>query len=175
MSDFDIVRKAQQFAAKAHEGQKRKYTEEPYVYHPMRVAFWVATALGDPEVTAAALLHDVVEDTAVTLDDIETQFGSRVAGLVEEVTDVSNQSDGNRRVRKAIDRDHLTQASPEGQSIKLADLIDNAESISQHDPGFAKVYMREKEELLEVLTRGNEDLYRHAEEMLTAYFDGEKR
>jgi guanosine-3',5'-bis(diphosphate) 3'-pyrophosphohydrolase len=118
---------------------------------------------------AAAYLHDVVEDTPVTLEAIELEFGAEVARLVEELTDVSRPEDGNRKTRKAIDREHSAAASPEGQTIKLADLIDNSETITKHDPDFAKVYMREKRALLEVMSDGDRDLQARAWAILRAW------
>ena len=82
---------------------------------------------------AAAWLHDVLEDTLVSQQELTVAFGDPVVRLVLELTDVSRPTDGNRATRKAIDRDHLANASPDAQTIKLADLIDNAESIIEHD------------------------------------------
>src|SRR4051812_16652618 len=132
----DLVERARAFATKAHASidQRRKYTNEPYVGHPIAVARIVSTVPHDPEMLAAALLHDVVEDTPVTIEEIRTEFGDRVADMVSDLTDVSQPGDGNRAVRKALDREHTAQASPEAQTIKLADLIDNTKSITRHDP-----------------------------------------
>jgi (p)ppGpp synthase/HD superfamily hydrolase len=106
----------------------------------------------------AGLMHDVIEDTTTTRDEIAARFGPDVAALVSEVTDVSVHSDGVRAVRKAIDREHVARASHAGQSIKLADLISNTRSIAKHDKRFARVYLGEKRELLKVLTRGDKAL-----------------
>lgn len=106
----------------------------------------------------AAWLHDTVEDTPATLDEVERVFGFEVAALVEMLTDVSKPSDGNRAVRKAIDREHTAKASPQAKTIKLADLIDNTRSITEHDPKFAAVYLAEKALLLEVLRDGDATL-----------------
>ncbi|GBQ52311.1 HD domain-containing protein [Komagataeibacter sucrofermentans] len=133
----DLISRADAFTAAAHASinQCRKYTGDPYIVHPRRVAQTVKQTGARDEVVAAALLHDVVEDTPVTLEEIRTEFGENVAALVEMVTDVSRPEDGNRRVRKAMDRDHLALASAEGQTIKLADLIDNTASITRYDAG----------------------------------------
>lgn len=163
--------RARVFAIAAHEaaGQRRKYTGRPYWEHPARVAALVAEVLpGDEEAEAAAWLHDVVEDTAVGLDTIHGLFGSRVARLVGEVTDVSRPEDGNRAARKAIDREHLAGASPAGQTIKLADMIDNLRSIATHDPAFAKVYLAEKERLVERLGLGSPALRGRLDAMCAA-------
>jgi (p)ppGpp synthase/HD superfamily hydrolase len=158
----DLVRRAEAFAAKAHEGQKRKYTGEPYIVHPQAVAEILAEAGLDDEVIAAGLMHDVVEDCDVTVEDIRAAFGDRVAQLVDEVTDVSRPEDGNRAIRKGLDRDHLAKASPEAKSVKLADIIDNTRSIVPYDPSFARVYMREMRLLLPMLKEGNPALFKRA-------------
>lgn len=161
---LDIL--ALNFAQVAHKNQKRKYTNEPYVTHCISVANLVSEYDSSEHVVQAALLHDTVEDTDVTNDRIKLIFGERVAELVKELTDVSKPSDGNRKVRKEIDRQHLAKSSSEAATIKLADLIDNTNSIVEHDKEFAKVYLAEKEELLKVLTHGNEDLYALAKKTL---------
>ena len=151
----DLLAKAIKFAAKAHEGQVRKYTGEPYVTHPLAVMKMVQEVPHTTEMLAAAVLHDVVEDTAFEIEDIDREFGNVVADYVAGLTDVSKPEDGNRRTRKAIDRDHTALQGAEVQTIKLADLIHNTYSIQKHDPSFYKVYKREKVELLNVLTKGD--------------------
>lgn len=151
---MDLVRKAQKFATRAHKGQVRKYTGEPYIVHPIAVAETVRIHGGSDEMVAAAMLHDTIEDTDVTYEDIHKEFGVTVAGLVRELTDTSRPSDGNRAARKGIDRRRLAKASADAQTIKLADLIDNTTSIVAHDPGFARIYLKEKAALLKVMTKG---------------------
>lgn len=73
-----MIRKAAEFAAKAHEGAVRKGSRIPYIYHPMEAAVIVAQMTEDEEVIAAAYLHDVLEDTAVTAEQLEKEFGGRV-------------------------------------------------------------------------------------------------
>jgi (p)ppGpp synthase/HD superfamily hydrolase len=146
------------FAAVCHQGVYRKYTGDDYITHPIRVAATLSDMGFDDEVVAAAYLHDVVEDCGVTAADLNRRFGERVTRLVLEVTDVSRPADGNRRVRKAIDRDHLAQASADGQSIKLADLLDNLVDVVQHDRAFGKVFVGEAVDLHDVLIRGHPDL-----------------
>jgi (p)ppGpp synthase/HD superfamily hydrolase len=156
---FDFV---MGFARCAHRKQKRKYTGEPYAVHCEAVASLVAQYTADQDVIAAACLHDTVEDTDVTASEIYEVFGQRVAQLVLEVTDVSRPEDGNRKARKALDCEHVARSSPEGATIKLADLIDNTGSIVKYDKGFARSYLREKEALLEVLKHGNPELWERA-------------
>ncbi len=157
-----IVTRAKKFAKRKHASQVRKYTGEPYFVHCEEVAGILADHGFRPEVVAAAYLHDTLEDTDTTLQELLAEFGPDVLSLVMQVTDVSLPGDGNRKVRKALDRDHLAAASAEGQSIKLADLISNSRSIAEHDPSFAKVYLEEKRELLQVMTRGDRRLWEQA-------------
>ena len=162
---------AYRYAKEAHGDQKRKYTGEPYINHPVAVAKIVASVTDGCDEIAAALLHDVIEDTEKTYQDIfDAGFRHTIANLVLEVSDVSKPKDGNRAIRKAIDCNHLAEASSSGQTIKLADLIHNTESICKYDPGFAPVYMQEKRLLLEVLTKGNEVLHKKASELVDRYF-----
>jgi len=166
-----MVQKAIFFATQAHAGQTRKYTGEPYVNHPVEVMQLVSTVTDDPEILAAAVLHDVVEDTPATIMNIRIGFNSRVAELVDDLTDVSKPEDGNRALRKELDRQHTAKASPDAKTIKLADLISNSRSIMKDDPNFAKVYMKEKAALLEVLTEGNTILFEQASDIVASYYD----
>jgi len=142
----------------------RKYTGEPYFNHCRAVARLVQDHTNDDDAVAAAFLHDVLEDTDVTHALLVSEFGPVIAQLVHEVTDQSKPEDGNREVRKAIDRAHLAKASPLGKAIKLADLIDNTGTIVAHDPKFAKAYLREKELLLDraLIGSASKELYNRA-------------
>ena len=160
----DLVERARRYATEAHAriDQRRKYSNQPYDVHLRSVAALVAEVADDPEMIAAAWLHDTVEDTPATFRDIESEFGAPVGRLVAELTDVSKPSDGNRARRKAIDRDHLARASARAQTVKLADLIDNCRDICRHDPRFARVFLDEMAALLRVLERGDPVLLRRA-------------
>lgn len=160
------------FAEKAHEGHYRKYTNEPYTVHLAEVADLVQRAGGSDEMVAAAWLHDTVEDTSVTFAQIRERFGQKVETLVYYLTDISTPDMGNRAARKQIDRLHIADGSPQSKTIKLADLISNTRSITQYDPYFAKVYMREKQLLLPYLVEGNESLYKMARLLLETYYGG---
>jgi (p)ppGpp synthase/HD superfamily hydrolase len=103
-----------------------------------------------------------VEDTGCTFTDVHMAFGIDIATLVGWLTDVSKPEDGNRAVRKAIDRAHSAEAPAEAQTIKLADLISNSRSIMEHDPAFAKTYLEEKRLLLAVMTKGDPGLHAEA-------------
>lgn len=163
----DVERKAMLFAFKNHSevNQKRKYNGKHYIVHPAAVAELVRNVKHTPQMLAAAWLHDTVEDTKATLEQVKELFGKEIYLLVEMLTDVSKPEDGNRKTRKEIDRQHLAKASPEAQTIKLADLIHNSRSIIEKDPGFAKVYLREMRALLEVLKEGDSRLWNRAREI----------
>ena len=160
-----LIDRVYAFAKEAHGDQKRKYTLEPYIAHPVAVARIVQQYDGSIDMLCAALLHDTVEDTAITFMDIETEFGWGIMNLVRQLTDVSKKSDGNRSIRKAIDCQYLAGASPDAQTIKLADLIHNTGSIVDNDKQFAEIYLMEKSNLLAVLLKGDKRLHKLAMEV----------
>lgn len=169
----ELTERARIYATRCHEavGHVRKYTGENYINHPAGVVDLVLSIPHIEAMVCAAWLHDTVEDTHATLWGIEQMFGIEIASLVEMLTDVSNLEDGNRAIRKAIDREHTAKASPEAKTIKLADLIDNSRTIAEHDADFAKVYMAEKALLLEVLRDGDESLWNMANSIICKYYN----
>ena len=149
--------------AHAAVGQIRKYSGDPYFVHPERVARTVAYYGGSEDQIAAAYMHDVVEDTAVSLDFIRAEFGDAIADIVDDLTDVSRPEDGNRAQRKAIDRDHTASASQEAQFVKAADIIDNSSDIADNDPDFWKVYQKEMLLTLDAMSKiKGSDIWNHA-------------
>ncbi len=169
---IDIVSRANTFGMIAHMGQQRKYTGENYFdAHCKSVAAKVEAVTTDKEIIAAALLHDTVEDTEVTHHDIMKYFGVRVMRLVRDLTEITVKEDGNRAYRKQLELEHLSMASDDAKTIKLADLIDNTSSITERDPEFARVYMAEKRALLKVLAGGDDDLYDEAEAIVNKYYE----
>lgn len=167
----EIERKAMLFAHQKHSeiDQKRKYSGRPYIVHPHAVAELVRSVPHTPAMLAAAWLHDTVEDTKATHAEISENFVDPIPDYVLMLTDISRQEDGNRRVRKEKDRQHLRKAAPKAKTVKLADLIHNSKSIISKDPGFARVYMREMKELLEVLQEGDKTLWNRANEIVSRY------
>lgn len=159
-----MIDSAISFAALAHAGQKRKYSKLPYIIHPIEVMQIVSEVEHDDDMLIAAVLHDVIEDTPVGVTEIERRFGEGVASLVFDLTE--QKVAGNRRLRKAMERERLANVSARAQTIKLADLISNTKSIVKHDVDFARIYLREKKELLEILTKGDEELYLRAQRSL---------
>jgi (p)ppGpp synthase/HD superfamily hydrolase len=157
-----LVSKALAFATEVHGNinHVRKYVGEPYIYHPIEVMQIVSGVPHTVEMLAAALLHDTIEDTPVTREDIDREFGQKVAALVMELTDQCHE--GNRATRKAAEAKRLGTISPDAQTVKLADFISNTRSILQYDPAFAMVYLREKSQVLAVMTSGDTSLYQQA-------------
>ena len=168
MTDKQLIQDALMLAIKAHDGQRRKYTGEPYSAHPIGVSKIIETIPDHtPEMVAAALLHDVVEDTPVTLSEIKEAFGTTVAEYVHFCSNVSEQSDGNRAFRKKMDADHFALGPAESQTIKIADLIHNSLSIIPHDQKFFhKAYKHEKQYLLDILTLADPILKGQAQSIL---------
>jgi len=156
------------FAENQHRKQVRKYTGEPYFRHCEEVAWLVAYHCGDDDMIRAAYLHDTVEDTDATIEQIKELFGDKVAGYVADLTDVSTLADGNRAARKAIDREHTWKASSKAQFIKLADLISNTRSIRKYDKNFAVIYLAEKRLLLDGMRDvvKDTDLFKQAKLMI---------
>lgn len=161
---LEIQAKARGYAIAAHDGigQTRKYTGAPYHTHVIAVAEIVNTVPGaTPEMVAAAYLHDTVEDTPVTIEDIRNEFGGVVASYVGYLTNVKDYSI-NRAQRKVLDYYRLIDAPNAVKTIKLADIIHNTGSIVEHDPKFAKRYLAEAKKLLEALVGGDPGLYAYA-------------
>ena len=122
------------FAVHAHAGTERRGKGFPYIVHPMEAMEIVATMTTDQELLAAAALHDTVEDTEVTVDQIRMEFGDRIAALVadesEERTEgVSDEESWHDRKRAAIN--HLAKASREAKMVALGDKLSNIRAIAR--------------------------------------------
>lgn len=159
------LRTAEIVATVAHTaaGQKRKYTGEDYIVHPRAVVKILTTAgVIDWRILSAAWLHDVVEDTTIDMGFIREQFGREIADIVWGLTNCGLEV-GNRAVRFERNLMRLKNSDWAVKTIKIADLIDNTSSIVAYDPEFAKVYLREKRELLDrALVEGHHGLWRIA-------------
>lgn len=176
--DIKLIEKVQSFAAKAHEGQRRKFADEPYINHVVRVMQTCNKVSNDEVLLCAALLHDVLEDTEVQEEDLRSSLNevfaqpdaTRVIGLIKELTDVYTPSafpSWNRRKRKRMENDRLKDISADAQTIKYADIIDNSTDIANIEYGFSVKYMSEYMSLLELLNKGNSMLYREAIKTVT--------
>ena len=122
------------FAVKAHAGTERRGKGYPYIIHPMEAVEIVATMTKDQELLAAAILHDTVEDTNVTVDQIRDEFGDRVADLVASESDempvgVSEEDSWHARKQAAIDR--LSKASREAKIVAMGDKLSNMRAIAR--------------------------------------------
>ena len=130
--DTSILDKAIVFAVKAHQGAERKGKGFPYIVHPLEAVSIAATMTADQELLAAAALHDTVEDTQVTFQDIEREFGKRVARLVEAESDIefdgkSPEEDWRLRKEEAIER--LSRVDNDAKIVALADKLSNIRAI----------------------------------------------
>ena len=122
------------FAVKAHSGTERRGKGYPYIVHPLEAVEIVATMTKDQELLAAAALHDTVEDTDVTIEQIRAEFGDRVAELVASESDempagVSEEDSWHSRKQAAIDR--LAKASREAKMVALGDKLSNMRAIAR--------------------------------------------
>lgn len=126
----DLLNHAIVFATNAHAGQMRKGTTLPYIVHPLEAVSIVATVTDDPEMLAAAVLHDVVEDTDATIEDIRHEFGDRVATLVTADTNAPKGSNYNWRDRKQAAIERLTAASHDSKVVALGDKLSNLRAIA---------------------------------------------
>jgi (p)ppGpp synthase/HD superfamily hydrolase len=129
-----LLAHAFRFAAARHAPQRRKGSAaEPYLNHLAEVADLVATATGgaDPQLVAAALLHDVVEDTTTTLAEVEALFGADVAGLVAEATDDKSLPKAERKRLQVV---HAPTRSPRAKILKTADKISNLRALAASPP-----------------------------------------
>jgi len=128
------ILRAAAFAAERHRNQRRKGTDaSPYINHPLALADLLAHDCGerDPTILIAALLHDTVEDTGTTIEQIEQTFGRAVAGIVGEVTDDKSLPKGER---KRLQIQHAAQLSAPAKLVKLADKVCNLRDMHSSPP-----------------------------------------
>lgn len=152
---MSIILRAAALATRAHEGQKRKYTGFPYITHPARVAGRVGIAPGaTEEMVAAAYLHDVLEDTTVTREEIEEATNAQVGFYVDCMTNKSKGTGLPRAERKALDRKHLEEIPAEVKQIKALDRIDNLLDCAEAPVDFKRLYSQESLLLADVLGSG---------------------
>lgn len=170
MTTPTLLDAALQLAAQAHAGQRRKYTQTPYLTHCLEVVnILIEHGIDDQVTLAAAALHDVIEDTPCGATWIKAKLlhmrynlgiGVAVVSLVNQLTEPAHT--GNRATRKAAECQRLSQISADAQTIKYADLISNTSSIVQHDVGFARVYLQEKWNILQRVDKGDRRLFETA-------------
>lgn len=132
--DSSLLDKAIIFSVNAHKNIERKGQGFPYVVHPLEAVSIVATLTSDQELLAAAALHDVIEDTSFTADDLKKQFGARVANLVVAESDVyhpgeSSEDSWHRRKQEAIDR--IRKSSRDEKIVAMGDKLSNMRAIAR--------------------------------------------
>lgn len=133
-TDAQLILRAAALAAQLHQDQRRKGTHKrPYINHPLEVAQQLAAVGGvtDAQVLAAAILHDTVEDTSATAEDIELGFGPRIAALVAEVTDDKALPKAERKRQQIVHAPHMSR---EAGLIKTADKTANVLDLVRDPP-----------------------------------------
>ncbi|MFL5445666.1 MAG: HD domain-containing protein [Myxococcales bacterium] len=133
-SPVNLLLRAATFAAEKHKTQKRKNTAQtPYINHPLEVAHLLATGAGvtDVVVLVSAILHDTIEDTRTTREELEHLFGPEVAGVVAEVTDDKLLLKAERKRRQI---EHAPSLSLRAKLVKLADKICNVRDVADDPP-----------------------------------------
>lgn len=124
---MDILEKALLAASKSHEGQYRKNTDIPYITHPVAVGMILLKSGYSEEIVAAGILHDTVEDTPLTLDEIKREFGSNIAEMVEGSSEPDKSLSWKDRKEHTIE--FLKTASEEIRAVVCADKLHNIRSI----------------------------------------------
>lgn len=134
MEQLGIILKALNFAAQKHRDQRRKDIEaSPYINHPIALVhvLWHEGQVTDPIVLVAALLHDTVEDTDTSFEELEQEFGQEIQQVVAEVTDDKSLP---KQMRKQLQVEHASQISNSAKLVKLADKICNLRDLTNSPP-----------------------------------------
>ncbi len=175
---MDALVQIKAFAENAHAGQLRRYSRERFMNHPERVMLICKTYTNDRCILAAALLHDVLEDTAVdfhTLKDFLHQVlpkdeAEKTMILVVDLTDVFTHDlfpGQNRKIRKVKEAERLSNSHPDAQTVKYADVLDNVADITRNDPDFAKTYIKECHYLISQMKKGHPQLHAKAIQVIS--------
>ena len=130
--DTKLLDSAIKFAVDAHSGTERRGKDFPYIVHPMEAVSIVATITSDQEILAAAVLHDVIEDTKITKEDLINEFGDRIANLVASETDliIDNKSEIDSWVeRKEYAIKRLAKLDRDAKIVSLGDKLSNARAM----------------------------------------------
>ena len=132
--DTELLDRAIIFAVKAHAGTERRGKGFPYIVHPMEAMEIVATITPDQELLAAAALHDVVEDTEISADEIRREFGDRIAALVVAESDVFEEGvseEDSWHARKQAAMDRLAAAPRDAKIVAMGDKLSNMRAIAR--------------------------------------------
>ena len=172
MNNLAKLLQAASFAARKHISQKRKGNDAaPYINHPLEVANLLANVgkVEDYDILIAAILHDTVEDTETTKEEIEKLFGERVAEMVLEVTDDKSLPKAERKQKQIEHAPHLSDGA---KHIKLGDKISNIRDVMENPPdGWSDErrleYVEWGEKVINGLRGANENLENHFDELVT--------
>lgn len=148
-----------QFATSAHEYQKRKGKEVSYIMHPLSVGLLLASSGAKEEVVIAGILHDTIEDTEVSYEDIEKEFGKKIADIVNDVTEQDKSLPWAERKRQALD--HVTTMLPESVLVKTADVLHNMSDQLED-------YKKEGDAMFERFNAGKDQQLERYEKLITA-------
>jgi len=170
-TDIERILSALKFSAEQHRNQRRKGEDgTPYINHPIEVAETLARigGISDTDILVAAILHDTIEDTGATGEQIEKMFGARVRGFVEEVTDNKSLP---KKERKQKQVEHAPHLSDEAKQIKLADKSSNVREITANPPADwsetrKREYLDWGERVVAGLRGVNKNLEEHFDEIL---------
>jgi (p)ppGpp synthase/HD superfamily hydrolase len=158
----DLIVKSKEYAKNAHNGQKRKNSDEPYYYHAKRVAKRLQEAGFSDELVAAGYLHDTVEDTQATIDEIEILFGITVAYYVSKNTENKQLSWEERKLNTI---EMVRYASLEVKALVVADKFDNLSSFNEQ-------FKNEGEKMWKHYYRGRTDQQMYYTGIVTAMWEG---
>ncbi|HNZ10841.1 MAG: Bifunctional (p)ppGpp synthase/hydrolase relA [Deltaproteobacteria bacterium ADurb.Bin151] len=172
-NDLAFLLKALYFSAQKHRHQRRKDTAaSPFINHPIEVAhlLWTVGEVSDATTITAAILHDTIEDTDTTCEEISMQFGNEVLGLVLEVSDDKNLPKQERKRKQIVHSPHLSRKA---KLIKLADKISNVHDIAFAPPDHWSLqrrieYLQWAEDVVAGLRGINKNLEKHFDETLAA-------
>jgi (p)ppGpp synthase/HD superfamily hydrolase len=152
---MNLIDKATAFAAEMHYGQLRKFTNEPYIEHPRQTAefLYQMDSKASKEDYAAALLHDVIEDTEIPSEVMRESFGDYITDLVLELT--IDEEEKKEKGKKAYLAEKLNEMSEKAFNIKIADRLSNVIGLLdvRVEKDFVKWYLKETDYMLEKLTR----------------------
>ena len=170
---MNLILKATKFSALKHQDQKRKDGKTPYVIHPISVAMILSEIGGidDEEILSAALLHDTIEDTDTTVDEIDREFGSKIRSIIEELTDNKELSYSER---KQFQIDHAPDLSKEATLVKIADKTSNVtdlinEKPTDWDDARCKEYIDWAEAVINRCQKVNMNLENHFYNLVNSY------
>lgn len=162
---MNLVIKAIHFAEKAHRGQVRKYSDNAYIVHPIRMLYRLMDyGCQDPNVLCAALLHDTCEDCGISFENIEKEFNKQIADLVKELTQADKMGDESisklpRTERHKLNVHKLLRVSQNAKLIKLVDRLDNLSEVDLTNNecyGFLKRrYIQESFDILNAVACGS--------------------